>query len=216
MGELLFFGNVFILGVVLISLLLVKKYLPSYLSEKGKNLATKEDVRHITDKIEQVKLEYASKLEGVKNELSIQLNNSSYRYRKEFDVLSELTSKIVYLKSAALCLRRINYSPVHMDVANNDLWSDYIKARNELVIARETNRPFYPVDIYNAIILIDVATYTESVQYIYSPSSAFVDDKKYREHVALSHNDIIKYSDEAIDKIRDRVILWESINQGDK
>jgi hypothetical protein len=34
--------------------LLLKSFLPSYLSEKGKNLATKEDVASITDKVESV------------------------------------------------------------------------------------------------------------------------------------------------------------------
>jgi len=34
------------------------KYLPSYLSQKGKNLATKEDIAEITQKIEEVKTAY--------------------------------------------------------------------------------------------------------------------------------------------------------------
>ena len=34
---------------------LIKYFLPGYLSEKGKNLATREDIVEITDKIEEVK-----------------------------------------------------------------------------------------------------------------------------------------------------------------
>lgn len=46
--------------VVLISViisLILNKYLPSYFSEKGKNLATKEDIEEITSKVEKVKFQ---------------------------------------------------------------------------------------------------------------------------------------------------------------
>lgn len=48
---------------------LIKSYFPSYFSEKGKNLATKEDVGRITDEVERVRLLYAVDLERTKNEL---------------------------------------------------------------------------------------------------------------------------------------------------
>ena len=49
----------------------LKKYLPDYLKEKGKNLATKEDIGEITDRIEAVKTDYARQLELFKNEISL-------------------------------------------------------------------------------------------------------------------------------------------------
>ncbi|MGF6199799.1 hypothetical protein [Pseudomonas laurylsulfatiphila] len=50
-------------------LLLIKFYLPGYIKEKGKNLATKEDIAEITNKIEQVKVEYAKQLELYKSDI---------------------------------------------------------------------------------------------------------------------------------------------------
>jgi len=47
---------VFILGLALASWFL-KSYFPKYLEEKGKNLATKEDIEEITRKVESVKAE---------------------------------------------------------------------------------------------------------------------------------------------------------------
>jgi hypothetical protein len=41
----------------------LRAFLPSYVSEKAKNLATKEDIEHITQKIESVKHGYALLLE---------------------------------------------------------------------------------------------------------------------------------------------------------
>jgi hypothetical protein len=46
--------------------LLLKSFVPSYLAEKGKNLATREDMAEITDEIEKVKSEYALILEELK------------------------------------------------------------------------------------------------------------------------------------------------------
>lgn len=42
----------------LVALIFFPKYFSSYFSEKGKNLATKEDVEEITDKIEKIRSNY--------------------------------------------------------------------------------------------------------------------------------------------------------------
>ena len=42
--------------------LILGNFLPKYLSKKGENLATKEDISEITDKIESVKHEYATRI----------------------------------------------------------------------------------------------------------------------------------------------------------
>lgn len=49
--------------------LLVKSYLPGYIGEKAKNLATKEDVASITSKIEEVKAEYVKQIELYKSDI---------------------------------------------------------------------------------------------------------------------------------------------------
>ena len=50
--EILLTVAVFLIG------LFVKNYLPSYMDEKGKNLATKEDIEEITRKTEEVQQEF--------------------------------------------------------------------------------------------------------------------------------------------------------------
>lgn len=42
----------------------VKAGLPAYLAEKGKNLATKEDVAHLTEIVERVRLQFFSGQHG--------------------------------------------------------------------------------------------------------------------------------------------------------
>jgi hypothetical protein len=60
-----------IIIILLVGGWMIKNYLPSYFSEKGKNLATKEDIEEITRKVESVKSEIhqISAIEQAKREL---------------------------------------------------------------------------------------------------------------------------------------------------
>ncbi len=63
----------------------IKSYIPSYLSSKAKNLATKEDIEGITDKVESVRSGYAHLLEEVKsnNQLKIAAVEREKNTKKE-------------------------------------------------------------------------------------------------------------------------------------
>ena len=52
--------SLFIVGASVTISLILNKYLPSYFSEKGKNLATKEDIEEITSKVEKIKFQLES------------------------------------------------------------------------------------------------------------------------------------------------------------
>jgi hypothetical protein len=53
-------------AAAVVGLLLLKHYLPAYLTEKGKNLATKDDIAGITREVERVRHEYNAILEELK------------------------------------------------------------------------------------------------------------------------------------------------------
>jgi len=61
---------------------MLKFFLPSYLGEKGKNLATKEDIETITDKIEAVKTQYSLLLEATKVENQLRIAALDARLEK--------------------------------------------------------------------------------------------------------------------------------------
>ncbi len=65
-------------------------YLPSYLSEKGKNLASKEDLQHLTRLVEGVRAEYAGELEQLKANLSSEGQVIERRRRVYEDVCASL------------------------------------------------------------------------------------------------------------------------------
>ncbi|WP_446742552.1 hypothetical protein [Silvibacterium acidisoli] len=68
--SLFTYGMLLLQAITLLTIgWMIKQYFPSYFSEKGKNLATKEDIGRITAEVEKVRLVYATDLETTKNEL---------------------------------------------------------------------------------------------------------------------------------------------------
>lgn len=68
-------GNIGI-GAILgggITYLFLKSFLPSYFSKKAENLATKEDIASITDKVESVKTDYAKVIEELRTNNQLKL-----------------------------------------------------------------------------------------------------------------------------------------------
>ena len=63
--------NLLVLAGMAVLTLIGKNYFPKYVSEKAKNLATKEDIADITDRIEGVKSGYAHSLEKAKCEYQV-------------------------------------------------------------------------------------------------------------------------------------------------
>src|SRR5687768_15388553 len=62
-------------SIIVIPTFYLKNTLPSYLQEKGKNLATKEDIGEITKTVEGIKTSFILEIEKVKVNLSF-LNTS--------------------------------------------------------------------------------------------------------------------------------------------
>lgn len=68
-----------------IAVLIWRSFFPGYLTEKGKNLATKEDIEVITDKIEGVRAQYTADLERHRSEL----NRIAFEHSTRFSKLHE-------------------------------------------------------------------------------------------------------------------------------
>lgn len=79
--------NLLIVQIILIAILLLKEYLTSFAKEKGKNLATKQDIQEITNKIEEAKIFYNTKLETVKASLQINTYEQNIIIQKSLDTL---------------------------------------------------------------------------------------------------------------------------------
>ncbi|RJG13028.1 chromosome segregation ATPase [Pseudomonas cavernicola] len=79
--------------------LFIKSFIPSYLSEKAKNLASKEDIKYITEKVESVKSDYAHLLEEARS--SYQLKFAAVEREKNI-------KKEVYMEAVEAITRSQN------------------------------------------------------------------------------------------------------------
>ena len=84
------------IGAVGTSLFLTK-FLPSYMSEKAKNLATKEDIEEITKKVENIKKDNQIELSKIKGSIDIKIEleklkskNTELYFQKQLEATKEL------------------------------------------------------------------------------------------------------------------------------
>jgi len=193
---------------------LFRKYVFSYSSEKGKNLATKEDIGAITRKIESVKLDHARHLETARAEPSSQINTHGFRYEKEYQVLSELSALLVDVRDASLNLRPM-MDFVDPNKSDEEIKKErldrFFKALQELYFVREKKRPFYPENIYKAIQIIEKESRSESRQYQFRDATDNEKYINYWEQAERNQEKIIHLTETAMSDIRDRVTKWESL-----
>lgn len=111
-------------------------WLLSYLREKGKNLATKEDVAEITTTVESIKADLAAKQ-----------HFSRLRYEREMTAYQEVWKAVVALKDATLALRPPMAPPTKPD-EKKQCWDTFKGAFDKLWEIVDANRPFYPEEIW--------------------------------------------------------------------
>lgn len=82
----------------------LRSFFPSYLSEKGKNLATKEDIEEITEKVESVRTQHATSLEHLRLELHSIAHERQTRFLKlherRVEAIDGLYCRLVRTQSA--------------------------------------------------------------------------------------------------------------------
>lgn len=126
----------------------IRHLLSGYLVEKGKNLATKEDISEITELVETVKESFTANLELLKWELSKKSNIHRIVAEREVKAIAEISSKLIDLRVSTQSLRPANDrlpedNPEMKMVFINRIqkWWEYY---NEFYLQVERNRIFLP------------------------------------------------------------------------
>lgn len=187
--------------IVLIELLVLGCliFLINYLREKAKNLATKEDICGITKEVESVKTHYAS-----------QLHVSQIRYEKEFQILSDLSEKLVELRDAALSLRpTVDFVPQDEKEERQKRLIRFHEANRALYLVSEAKRPFYPEQVYRVLNEFSRIAWSEAVGY---KNREFSHPIKYWEEAQKNAEAISTLANKTLDAIRDRIKTWEHID----
>lgn len=149
----------FILGFV------VKNFIPAYFSEKGKNLATKQDIKEITQIIEQVKAELSKDLELLKYELSKKAAIHRLVAEKEITAISDIGISLFDLRISTVSLRpAVDYLPSDENEKRQrfeDRYKVWTEKYNLFLTSIEKNRLFLPKYLYETFTAIRVITAQE-------------------------------------------------------
>ena len=154
--DTLILGALQIIIAVILGLV-IKSYLPAYFSKKGENLATKEDIKDITEKVEEIRVEYAKRQ-----------HTSERAFDKEFDVLSELWQALVELRHSTLNLRPIldSVDPKETEEQRKlKRLNKFSESYNNFLSKLWQYQPFYPKEIFDALEEIRTFAYSEVLDY---------------------------------------------------
>ncbi len=187
-------------------------YIASYVKEKGKNLATKEDIHEITRQIESAKMEYAKELEGIKSQLNAKFHAQTVRYEKELQIYEDIWKTQVELRNAAVKLR-----PPGDFYSNGDNSSEqekqtrfelYSDSFNAFFLAFYANKPFIHSNVLSCLadltdlIVSEASEFKKRLDFEIGPT----DDTHYYWKEAQNNIDLImKKTDTICDKIRQRI-----------
>ncbi len=119
-------------------------WLLSYVREKGKNLATKEDVTVLTNTVE-----------AIKADLGARQHYSRVRYERELKVYEELWPRLCNLQAAVLSLRPVfDWGPVKgvsEEEEKQNRRKRFLEAHGSFLQAVSLARPFYSSDIWERL-----------------------------------------------------------------
>jgi len=189
---------------------LVAGFLGSYLGEKGKNRATKEDVGKITEEIERSRTIYSEQMERLKAELASRSYYSKARYEREMKIYEELWPKLCALKEAVLSLRPVMEAAPEAgetkEQRDEKRRQAYLKAVRAAWESVEHNRPFYPPELWQELRKLLDLCWHEAVGWRRGDNSRFRD---YWEEAIQNSKAINDQVDAISDSIRGRLTKFD-------
>lgn len=166
-------------------------FLKSYLSEKGKNLATKQDIKSITNEIEDVKVQYTESMEKLKSYIQIGVGNQYMVQEKTNEILIKFFEDCMLLHDEKLT---INLGDFPMD--NGESLTEYWNSTGTQFL--KVFSDYYKLLIYleedNSIVKV-AKTIFEDIQQIYK---IFKDDFFYLKLHMVSMNEAGIAGDEEV------------------
>ena len=144
-------------------------FLRPYLEAKGRNLATKEDTKALTQQVEEVRALHARSLEEVRHELSQRHVAFSEQYRAELEVYRELWEKLSEVHKHAQQLRPmldVGLAPGETEEQRKlTRLNNFGAAFNAFAAVVWQRRPFYPEEIHVELRKLANLIHGEAIDY---------------------------------------------------
>ncbi len=98
MDYLLVISNIALSIAIVLGGWFIKNFFPSYMEEKGKNLATKEDIADITEKTEEVQVEFKKQFELFSSDVAFKYDYFFKQYSELYCELYRIIIQSEYLR----------------------------------------------------------------------------------------------------------------------
>lgn len=196
--------------VIALAIIGVGIFLRAYLVKKAQNLATKDDISEITTKIEDVKHDYAARLESLRSTMQARLQIDHVRYQNEYVILSDLSEKLVKLRDSAMGLRPVADSrdpnKSEEDIKRERL-TRFEGAMRQYYSIAATKKPFIPEDMYEIVNELRKKCWSEAIRYAHGDPER--DAVKYWDEAEENAKTIEKLANDILAAVRERVKWWE-------
>jgi len=193
-------------------LLFVRAYLPTYFSEKAKNLAQKEDLEHLTRKVESIRHEFSTAVERLRAHLDRATYVSKAHFDIEFGIYREIWRELVELRGATLSLRPVmdQVDPKESHEERKQKRAQrFNEAYKKLFAVIETNRPFYPAAIWQELQELLKIARAEVIDYRFQDPNR--DFEKYWETAEANQKQILDSIELCCDAIRERLEILQEV-----
>lgn len=177
--------SIYIVPILYIIAAFVAGFIGAYVKEKGKSVATREDIQDITRKIELIKNEFTAEIERLKAGLDRATHASKQQFDVEFTIYREIWEKLVVLRGTFFALRPFvsDVLPQEENQARMQRRIDaFNSAYSEFVNSVDRNEPFYSQDVYDASTAIVNVCIDATIDYQYDePVNYWKSAKQNRE-----------------------------------
>ena len=146
----------------------------------------------------------------------------SFRYKKEYEILCEISAALVVLRDCTYDLRPEFGYGIDPDIVDAKIIKAkikkeklelYFRKHNEFYLLVEQNRPFYSDDVYKVMAKITVLGKDESNEYFRGYNFNDRDmSNKYWESSSKNRKEMKILSDKAVETIRLWVESWSGID----
>jgi hypothetical protein len=183
--------------------LFYRNFLGSYMDQKGKNLATKEDTREITQGVEEVRSQFQTELESMKHEFSRIGDVHRIQFQWEFPFLQDLWGKITDILKEANWLAFASAERPGSTRGNaEEKLSKFVLALDSCTEVVSRHKPFFHPEVYDQIdslLTMLGAWYIGAVQ-----ASTVCSAEEYWRKVEENQEEIVSRVELVCEKIRER------------
>ena len=181
---------------------LVFAFVGTYLKEKGKNAATREDIDHITRKVELIKHEFTANVERLRAGLDRATHITKQQFDAEFGIYRDIWGKLVTVRQTFFALRSFVSDLLPPEASQERLRlriDAFNTAYGEFVDTVDRNQPFYSDDVYQALTAIIDVCIDEKIESEFTGA-----ETNYWQRVRDNKQKLLKATDDACTTIRRR------------